>query len=99
MFKCIPCEQCGEEVTRKEMPAHLSAACPERPIDCPFKSIGCTMRVSHRSLQKHLEDCTHAHLMLLMRQLHEQQQQIQDLVQTVEVDKETFARARESDRK
>merc|ERR1719343_1017173 len=61
--------------------------------------LGCTMRVTHRSMEKHLEECSQAHMMLMMRQLNDQQQQIHDLVQAAEVDKETFARARESDRK
>lgn len=99
VFKCVPCERCGEEVRRKEMPAHLSAACPERPISCSFESIGCTKQVSRRSVEKHLDECTQAHLMLMMRQLHDQQDQINDLVRAAEVDRETFAKARESDRK
>lgn len=98
-FKCVPCERCGEEIMRKEMAAHVAAACPDRPISCCFAPIGCTTELSHRIFERHLEDCTQAHLMLLMRTVQDQQQQIKDLVQEVQVDKETYARARENDRK
>lgn len=99
IFKRIACERCGEEVLRKEMQAHLSHACPDRPIKCCFDAIGCHRQLTFRTMEKHLEECTQSHLMMLMQTIQEQQSQINELIQEVKVDKETFARARESDRK
>jgi len=99
LFKVVACEQCGEEVLRRELERHRAAACPDRPIKCWFECIGCDRPLTYRTIERHLEECTQSHLMLMMQKMQEQQQQIADLHKEVENDKELFARAREADRK
>lgn len=45
-----------------------------REAICPFSSIGCKVAPSHKDLEKHLEESTQGHMMLMVRALAEQQE-------------------------
>lgn len=98
-FKRLACQACSEEVIRREMPNHVASACPERPVPCTFSALGCRAQTAHRALNGHLDDCTQAHLLLLMCELQEQREMIKGLVQEMSVEREVQARARDADRK
>lgn len=84
--KLVACIKCAEQVPRKELKMHALMACPEREAKCLFSCIGCEAPLVHRNVNDHLEECTQAHLMLLMRELLQQrdgasrtQERIEDL--------------------
>jgi len=58
-------------------------ACPEREASCCFRGIGCQVVPAHKDLDKHLEDSTQGHLMLLMKTMIEQQDMAQALASRV----------------
>jgi len=73
------CEKCGEEIPRGEMKAHRASACPLRESSCHFCAVGCSAELAHRDLPKHLEDCTQAHVLLLLQTVLKQQEVMDSL--------------------
>jgi len=78
-FKLVDCPKCGEQIPRGELKVHAMAACPMREAACTFSTIGCHTALSQRDVESHLEECTQAHLMLLLRTVMEQQDTIRTL--------------------
>merc|ERR1719379_1480626 len=78
-FKPVPCDRCSELVPRGELHVHAAAACPEREATCVFSSVGCSAPLKQRGVSAHLDECTQAHMMLLLRVVMEQQDIIHSL--------------------
>mmetsp|Transcript_117735 Transcript_117735/g.305549 ORF Transcript_117735/g.305549 Transcript_117735/m.305549 type:complete len:531 (-) Transcript_117735:106-1698(-) len=81
--KPMACEKCGEMIPRCEHRVHALAACPKREATCTFSCIGCQVPVQHCDLEKHLDESTQGHLMLLMRSVVEQQDLVRVLTARV----------------
>lgn len=80
--KVIDCDRlCGEKVVRRTMRSHLSNACELRPVTCPYAEVGCTTDVVCRTLPRHIEDSTQAHMLLTLHRVKEQQDVILKLHQ------------------
>merc|ERR1712039_660086 len=82
--KPIACKKCKEMIPRSKHRVHAMAACPNREARCTFSCIGCEVPVQHCDLEKHLDDSTQGHLMLLMRALMEQKELVSTLSSRVE---------------
>eukprot|EP00930_Biecheleria_cincta_P027341 TRINITY_DN19214_c0_g1_i1.p1 TRINITY_DN19214_c0_g1~~TRINITY_DN19214_c0_g1_i1.p1 ORF type:complete len:500 (+),score=115.84 TRINITY_DN19214_c0_g1_i1:45-1544(+) len=78
-WKVVPCEKCGEMLPRGKQQTHAAAACPLREACCQFKAIGCDAALSHQDVAAHLDECTQAHLLLVLRKSLEQQELIRTL--------------------
>lgn len=83
-FKRLACGKCGEAVPRGEMPRHNIAACPMREIACSYGSIGCVAPLAHRDVEAHLDECTQAHMLMLLQTVQDQRKLIQSLTARVE---------------
>lgn len=78
--KVVPCPRsCGEGAKRGAMKTHLEKACPLRPAKCPFADLGCLAELTHAGVEKHIDEATHAHLMMALGRIREQQGMIQSL--------------------
>merc|ERR1712039_58427 len=82
--KPIACKKCKEMIPRSKHRVHAMAVCPNREARCTFSCIGCEVPVQHCDLEKHLDDSTQGHLMLLMRALMEQKELVSTLSSRVE---------------
>lgn len=82
-FKPMACEKCGEQLARGELHRHLSSACSMRDASCSYSSIGCNKAMTHRDVGNHLEECTQAHMLLLLQTVSQQQSVIQALTARV----------------
>jgi hypothetical protein len=78
--KVLPCTRtCGNQCKRKHMSTHLQNDCILRPIDCPYKQLGCEHELVFKDLEEHLHFHTQAHMDLMFRRLIEQQSVIQSM--------------------
>mmetsp|Transcript_21531 Transcript_21531/g.32039 ORF Transcript_21531/g.32039 Transcript_21531/m.32039 type:complete len:208 (+) Transcript_21531:1-624(+) len=76
-FKLLPCELgCSEHLIRSAMAVHTAGPCPNRPVDCPFKAVGCGAHVTQGELAHHLVEATPAHLMIMLEVFSQQQKQL-----------------------
>lgn len=94
-YKIVRCE-CGEKFKACEMLAHRSEACKFRPVDCPFKSVGCIKEVKACGLQQHITDDMASHLLLAVARIEEQQHVIRKLhtaLGTLQSEKEELVRS------
>uniref|UniRef100_A0A7S3C4Z8 TRAF-type domain-containing protein n=1 Tax=Haptolina ericina TaxID=156174 RepID=A0A7S3C4Z8_9EUKA len=78
-FKLLPCALgCEERVMRSAMDAHTSGPCPRKPVDCPFKMIGCyCVDMTQGELPGHLVAAGPSHQLLMLAVVTQQQQQQQ----------------------
>jgi hypothetical protein len=77
-YKVVTCE-CGDNFPRHQTPIHRSQACKMRPVDCPFKNLGCIKIVKACELQAHVIDDAPAHLLLAVNRMAEHQDIIKQL--------------------
>lgn len=58
----VPCpKDCEEQVRRKHLAAHKHK-CLMEETDCPFKCVGCYVKVKRKDFEEHLKHETHTHL-------------------------------------
>mmetsp|Transcript_17880 Transcript_17880/g.18646 ORF Transcript_17880/g.18646 Transcript_17880/m.18646 type:complete len:511 (+) Transcript_17880:59-1591(+) len=74
----IPCPRdCGVQTARRLMNVHLTDECKNRPAECPYHAFGCNVtELTVGSLEQHVLDSVHAHLLLVTTRVTEQQQVI-----------------------
>ena len=53
-MKQIICNQCKENVLRKDMDKHQKSVCKERLIICPFSEYGCNNQIKYKLLDQHV---------------------------------------------
>jgi len=79
-YKLLPCIRgCEMQIQRKAMTAHADGPCPNKPVDCPFRGLGCTTPCTQGGLERHLSEACPAHLSLALGALSQQQVSIQKL--------------------
>ena len=79
-WKILPCPRaCGGHFARRAMDVHLDGPCPNKPVDCPFKNVGCDVPCTQGGLEGHLESHTTQHLSLVLGIITNQQQALNTL--------------------
>ncbi len=58
----LSCDECKENVLRKDMEKHLLMICTQYEIMCDFKQFGCNFRVKRTLMNKHLIEKEMEHL-------------------------------------
>ena len=41
--------------------------CPLESLDCPFKDVGCTDKIQRKDMEKHIENSTQCHLLMVFK--------------------------------
>jgi hypothetical protein len=78
--KCLPCPQeCGLDIKRSEMDAHIQGPCDKKVVTCPLFCIGCTSNLHQGDVQTHCDTQAHQHLLLAVSIIQQQSQQIKEL--------------------
>lgn len=77
-YKIVQCE-CGDSFPRHQQEVHNKEACKLREVDCPFRNIGCMLRVRACDLQSHLDEHSSRHLILSVKRLMEHESVIRNL--------------------
>lgn len=69
--------KCGALVERAELFQHMNE-CPLKPLPCPYRAIGCTLKEILRrpELEDHMNLSVHAHMLLVDAKLRELQTQL-----------------------
>lgn len=73
LFKVLACEKCDEKLPRGQLQRHMLSACSMRDAACCFSAIGCNKPLTHRDVSNHLDECTQAHMLLLLQTVTQQQ--------------------------
>ncbi|XP_057485768.1 uncharacterized protein LOC130772051 [Actinidia eriantha] len=55
---------------RRKMDKHCITVCPMRLVNCPFYQVGCQSSVPHCTIQQHLLDDLHSHLLYILEVIH-----------------------------
>ena len=63
-MKVSTCNECKEDVLRKDMEQHQTAVCPERICECPYQQYGCHEKIRLKELEMHLSKSEMEHLKL-----------------------------------
>ena len=72
--------RCGEKsIKRKDMETHQQM-CPSEPLNCPFKSVGCTDEILRKDMDTHTQMSTQAHLLLVVHSYEELARKNEELV-------------------
>jgi hypothetical protein len=80
-------------VARRDMDSHLSHACPLRPVECPFHSLGCMAPgLRATDVVGHVEECSVSHSLLLVARVVEQTEVIKTLSKRNHALEETVAK-------
>ncbi|KAK4800268.1 hypothetical protein SAY86_020755 [Trapa natans] len=68
-FKIIPCEQnCSSDgIMRQEMDRHCLTVCPMKLVNCPFYPVGCQSSVPKCTMDQHISENLHDHLLHILR--------------------------------
>ncbi|XP_069703120.1 TNF receptor-associated factor 4 isoform X1 [Periplaneta americana] len=66
-------------LAREDLDLHLKDQCPILGICCPFKDAGCRFKGNRYALEKHVDDNTKQHLVLMCSVVTKQQHQIASL--------------------
>ncbi|KAK4776157.1 hypothetical protein SAY87_024118 [Trapa incisa] len=68
-FKIIPCEQkCSSDgIMRREMDRHCLTVCPMKLVNCPFYPVGCQSSVPKCTMDQHISENLHDHLLHILR--------------------------------
>ena len=61
LFKC---DECKDDVLRKDMDNHILNDCPEHEIECEYKEIGCNTKVKRKLMNEHMKQKENSHLRL-----------------------------------
>ena len=71
-MKLLTCNECKENVLRKDMEKHTSEICPETRCKCPFHKYGCSKMVKRGDLPSHLtkNKVDHLELKVIMNILY-----------------------------
>ena len=66
LFYPVPCDNaCGiQAIKRDDLEAHL-LQCPLKEVECEFSHAGCNTRPSRQDLERHMEESTQKHLVLI----------------------------------
>lgn len=63
----VPCPQeCGALVERKEISGHILEACLNTVVDCPYKDIGCSTKITKKELESYLTGSTNRHNLMMV---------------------------------
>lgn len=71
--------ECGDVIKRKNITTHREI-CPLEPTDCPFKTIGCTVKVTRNNMDNHIQTNIQSHLLLMVESHQELVQKNKELV-------------------
>ena len=63
----LACNECKENVLRRDKNKHDEELCPERACDCPFKKYGCDEIIKRKLLDDHLVVSEAKHLRLKVK--------------------------------
>lgn len=69
---------CGEVVMSIDMESHVRNDCPLRVLDCEFLAFGCSAKFCRQLMQKHLDEKTSMHAVMLARTFQESMQKADD---------------------
>eukprot|EP01084_Bolivina_argentea_P198882 340422_1 len=58
---CMHCDECKQELKRKDKKLHLEKECPESLINCVFYKFGCKDKLKRKDVTKHIENLTFTH--------------------------------------
>ena len=67
--QCV--HKCGMTVAKEDMKKHtsLQGTCPNSPLDCEFRDIGCDFRGKRQQLNKHIETGSPRHFRLVLAEM------------------------------
>ena len=64
LMKKVICDDCKEEILRKDYDKHINKECPECDIDCVYAKYGCDCKVKRKWMDDHLEQKKDKHDLL-----------------------------------
>jgi len=73
---------CGDVFKRSQTASHLSV-CPESERLCPFAEAGCKEKIKYRDFDKHLNEATQEHMVMLISAYLSVKQELQELKQSI----------------
>ena len=79
-FKLQCPQKCGMTITREELIDHLKDKCDNTEIPCAFASLGCTVKMYKRDMEKHLRDDKQDHLLKVFNNMINFKNSIKEMV-------------------